>query len=443
MDELYSILFKLGAVIGLALVNGFFVAAEFAIVKVRGTRIEALVKKGSQPAKVVQHIIQHLNAYLSACQLGITIASLGLGWIGEPFVSRLLIPIFTSLGITASESLAHIFAAPIAFIAITFLHIVLGELAPKQLAIQREESTALWIAYPLKWFYKLFFPGIWLLNESANQLLKIVGFHAVSETELVHTEEELRFVFAESYRGGKLSATGKQIMDNVLTFTHRQVKEVMVPRTNIVGLAINTPAAEIIRAAVDTGYSRMPVYKENMDSIVGIVYIKDILALEENRELIILSDLLRPVYFVPETKMISQLLRELQKKKMHMAIAIDEYGVVTGLVTLEDLIEEIVGEIQDEYDTEEERVLKLKDGSLSVDGTMSLHDLREDYKVRLPEDMPYDTLAGFIMDELAKIPIGGETVTYENQLFMVTKVEGRRILRIKISPIKVEDQKPV
>jgi CBS domain containing-hemolysin-like protein len=438
MDEFYSILFKLGAVFGLAIINGFFVAAEFAIVKVRGTRIDALVKKGNPAAKVVQHIIHNVNAYLSACQLGITITSLGLGWIGEPFVARLLAPIFTYLGITSSDTLAHIIATPLAFIAITFLHIVLGEQAPKQLAIQREESTALWIAYPLKWFHKVFYPAIWLLNESANGLLRLTGIRPVSAAEQAHTEEELRFVFAESHRVGKLSATGKQIMDNVLTFTHRQVKEVMVPRANIIGLDIKTPAAEITKTAVDTGYSRMPVYKENLDSIAGVIYIKDILALEENRELIILSDLLRPAYFIPETKLISELLRELQKKKMHMAIVIDEYGAVTGLVTLEDLIEEIVGEIQDEYDTEEERVLKLKDGSLSVDGSMSLHDLREDYKIRLPEDMPYDTLAGFILDELAKIPIGGETITYENQVFTVTKVDGRRIIRIKISPIKIE-----
>lgn len=440
MDELYSILFKIAAVIGLAVVNGFFVAAEFAIVKVRGTRIDALVKKGNPTAKVVQHIIHNVNAYLSACQLGITIASLGLGWIGEPFVARLLAPLFTYLGITSSDALAHIIATPIAFIAITFLHIVLGEQAPKQFAIQREEATALWIAYPLKWFHKVFYPAIWLLNESANGLLRLAGIRPVTPAEQAHTEEELRFVFAESHRVGKLSATGKQIMDNVLTFTHRQVKEVMVPRTNIIGLNINTPPADIVQTAIDTGYSRMPVYKENIDTIAGIIYIKDILALEENRELIILSDLLRPAYFVPDTKLISELLRELQKKKMHMAIVVDEYGAVTGLVTLEDLIEEIVGEIQDEYDTEEERVLKLKDGSLSVDGSMSLHDLREDYKIRLPEEMPYDTLAGFILDELAKIPVGGETITYENQLFTVTKVEGRRIVRIKVTPGKTEDK---
>ncbi|MDI6784624.1 MAG: hemolysin family protein, partial [bacterium] len=436
MESLSDILFKLGMVFALALLNGFFVAAEFAIVKVRGTRIETLVKKGNQPAKAVQHIIHHLNAYLSACQLGITIASLGLGWIGEPFVARLIAPLFTVVGLTASVELAHILATPLAFMGITFLHIVLGELAPKQIAIQREETTALWIAYPLKWFYKIFYPAIWLLNESAIRMLHLIGFRAVSETELAHTEEELRLIFSESHRVGKLSATGKQIMDNVLTFTHRQVKEVMVPRTNIVGLDIKTPAAEITKTAVDTGYSRMPVYRDALDHIAGIVYIKDILALEENRELIILSDLLRPAFFVPETKLISELLRELQKKKIHMAIVVNEYGAVTGLVTLEDLIEEIVGEIQDEYDTEEERVLKLKDGSLSVDASMSLHDLREDYKIRLPENMPYDTLAGFMLDELAKIPLGGETVTYENQLFTVTKVEGHRLVRVKITPGK-------
>ncbi|MCX7919911.1 MAG: hemolysin family protein [bacterium] len=439
MEFIYDIIFKLGAVFFLVFLNGFFVAAEFAIVKVRATRIETLVEKGIAPAKVVRHIIQHLNAYLSACQLGITIASLGLGWIGEPFVARLIAPVFTFWGITSSETVSHVIATPLAFIFITFLHIVLGELAPKQLAIQREETTSLWIAYPLKWFYKVFYPAIWLLNESANQLLKLFGIRAISETELAHTEEELRLVFAESHRVGKLSATGKQIMENVLTFTHRQVKEVMVPRTNIVGLEINTSATQIIRAAVDTGYSRMPVYKSDLDHIVGIVYIKDVLALEENRDLIILSDLLRPAYFVPETKLISELLRELQKQKIHMAIVVDEYGAVTGLVTLEDLIEEIVGEIQDEYDTEEERVIKLKDGSLSLDATMTIHDLREDYNIRLPENMPYDTLAGFILDELARIPVGGETVTYENQLFTVTKVEGRRIIRVKYTRLKSEE----
>ena len=442
MDILSEIIFKLGIVFFLVFLNGFFVAAEFAIVKVRGTRIETLAKKGNPPAKVVLHIIQNINAYLSACQLGITIASLGLGWVGEPFVAKLIEPIFRFAHLPESESVAisHVIAVPLAFMAITFLHIVLGEQAPKQLAIQHEESTSLWIAYPLRWFHKVFYPVIWILNESANGLLRLTGIRAVSESEQAHTEEELRFVFAESHRVGKLSATGRQIMESVLTFTHRQVKEVMVPRTNIVGLDIKTPAAEITKTAVDTGYSRMPVYKSDLDHIAGIVYIKDILALEENRELIILSDLLRPAYFIPETKLISELLRELQKQKIHMAIVVGEYGAVTGLVTLEDLIEEIVGEIQDEYDTEEERVLKLKDGSLSVDASMTLHDLREDYKIRLPEDIGYDTLAGFILDELARIPNGGETVTYENQLFTVTKVEGRRIVRVKITPGKTGEK---
>lgn len=436
METLNDILFKLGAVFALVFLNGFFVAAEFAIVKVRNTRIETLVKKGNPTAKVVQHIMHHVTAYLSACQLGITITSLGLGWIG----ARLIEPVLMLLGISSSDIVAHTLVGPFIFIAITFLHIVLGEQAPKQLAIQREESTALWIAYPLKWFHKVFYPAIWLLNESANGLLRVTGIRAVTAAEQAHTEEELRLVFAESHRVGKLSATGKQIMDSVLTFTHRQVKEVMVPRTNIIGFDIHTPASQIIQTAVDTGYSRMPVYKSDLDHIAGIVYIKDVLALEENRDLIILSDLLRPAYFVPETKLISELLRELQKQKIHMAIVVDEYGAVTGLVTLEDLIEEIVGEIQDEYDTEEERVLKLKDGSLSVDAAMSLHDLREDYKIRLPYDMPYDTLAGFMLDELAKIPVGGEIVTYENQTFTVTKVEGRRILRVKITPGKTEEK---
>jgi len=440
MGTLSDIFLKLGIVLALALLNGFFVAAEFAIVKVRGSRIETLVKQGDPTAKVVQHIIHNTNAYLSACQLGITIASLGLGWIGEPFVANLIAPAFTWMGIISSEALSHVVATPFAFIAITFLHIVLGEQAPKQIAIQQEEKTALWIAYPLKWFYGLFYPAIWVLNKSANRLLHLIGFSSVSETELAHSEEELRLIFSEAHRVGKLSATSQQIMNSVLTFTHRQVKEVMVPQADIVALDIHAPAAQIIKTAADSGYSRIPVYRGDLDHCAGILHIKDLLALQANPTLIILSDLLRPAYFVPETKLISELLTELQKKKVHMAIVVDEYGAVAGLVTLEDLIEEIVGEIQDEYDTEEERVQRLKDGSLSVDATMSLHDLREDYAIRLPEDMPYDTLAGFILDELAKIPIGGETVTYENQRFTVTKVEGNRVVRIKIIPVKEESK---
>ena len=438
METTSDVFLKLGVVLLLALLNGFFVAAEFAIVKVRGTRIETLVKEGNATAKIVQHIIHNINAYLSACQLGITIASLALGWVGEPFVANLIAPALTSMGFSSSETLSHFIATPIAFTAITFLHIVLGEQAPKQIAIQQEEKASLFIARPLRWFYSILFPAIWVLNKSANGLVKLMGFQSVSETELAHSAEELRLIFSEAHRAGNLSATSQQIMNSVLTFTHRQVKEVMVPRTNIVALDIHTPTATIIKTAAESGYSRLPIYREDLDHCAGILHIKDLIALQENPRLIILADLLRPAYFVPETKLISQLLREMQKKKAHMAIVVDEYGGVAGLVTLEDLLEEIVGEIQDEYDTEEERVQRLKDGSLSVDATMSIHDLREDYGIRLPEDLPYDTLAGFILDELARIPVGGETVSYENQTFTVTKVEGHRIARVKITPVKID-----
>ena len=290
--------------------------------------------------------------------------------------------------------------------------------------------------YSSKAFYYVFYPAIRVLNLASSYILKLLNLPPATDSELAHSPEELRMIVNESRDSGQLSTVGAQLMQRALTFTIRTVKDIMVPKTNIVGLDIHAKTDTILKIAFESAYSRMPVYDGTLDKVLGIVYIKDFLAMEEHRSLIHLSDILRSAYFIPETMKVGQLLRELQKRKYHLAIVVDEYGVTTGLVTMEDVIEEIVGEIQDEYDTEEERVQKLKDGSLVVDGTLSIHDLTRYHGVQFPESEEFESVSGFLLSRLGKIPVGGETVRYKDQTFTVVDVESNRIKKVKIVVLK-------
>ena len=387
----------------LVLLNGFFVAAEFAIVKVRASQIELRAQAGNTMAKMTQRMLTHLDAYLSATQLGITLASLGLGWIGESVVAQIVINVMEFFGFSGSEELAHTIALPISFAIITVLHIVFGELAPKSLAIQRPESTSLAIAYPLRFFYVVFSPFIWLLNGLANMVLRSMGIQAVHGAE-VHSAEELRLLFEQSAEGGALQDTHHELIENVFQFSERMVKQILVPRTKMVAIDVSIPEQELMEVIFNEGYSRLPVYSGNIDNIVGILYVKDILSIMRLGKSINIEKLMRPAYFVPETKKINLLLKQFQRRRLHMAIATDEFGGVSGIVTIEDIIEELVGEIQDEYDEEAPIVERINDYEFKVNGAASVPDANDYLPYPLPEGEDYETVGGLMNVIYGHIP---------------------------------------
>lgn len=405
------------------LLNAFFVAAEFAIVKVRASQIQIKGREGNRFAHITEHIISHLDIYLSATQLGITIASLGLGWIGESVVAEIYKTLFQTLSINLSPTAIHRISLPTAFFTITVLHIVLGELAPKSFAIRYPEGTALAVAIPLRAFYFVFKPLIWLLNSLAIALLQLLGIQPFNQHEL-YSSEELRLILDQGKESGAIKSTEHELISNVFEFSERIVKQIMVPRTHMVALDIKTPGDRIIDFFIDEGFSRIPVYIDTVDNIIGIVHAKDVIALMHNPHLIILQDLLRPAYFVPETTPIHQLLREMQRRHTHMAIVVDEFGGTSGLVTLEDIIEELVGEIQDEYDDEKPLVEGTGEGEYRVKASAAITDVNEILPRPLPESEQYDTVAGLMNYLFGRIPDLHETITfagYECTILQKTK----------------------
>ncbi len=407
----------------LVLLNAFFVAAEFAIVKVRLSQIQLRGLSGSRAAQITEHIVNHLDVYLSATQLGITFASLGLGWIGESVVAEIFIAVFGLLDITLAPSLVHKIALPTAFFTITALHITLGELAPKSVAVQYSERTAMFVSLPLRAFYFIFRPLIWALNGSANSLLKLIGIKPVSQHELYSTEE-LRLILDQGKETGALKSAEHELITNVFEFTERTVRQIMVPRTRMIALDINTAGDRVVDFFIEEGFSRVPVYQSSIDNITGVVHAKDIIALMHNPDLIILQDLVRPVYFVPETKPISMLLRDFQRKRIHMAVVVDEFGGTSGLVTLEDIIEELVGEIQDEYDEEKPIVEMVGEREYNVRASAAISDANEHLPSPLPESEHYDTVSGLVNDAFGRIPELNETIPvagYECTILQKTK----------------------
>ncbi|HVZ37834.1 MAG TPA: hemolysin family protein [Candidatus Kapabacteria bacterium] len=428
----------LGIIVTVLLVaaNAFFVAAEFAIVKVRSSQIELRAQSGERAAKMAQRLITHLDEYLSATQLGITLASLGLGWVGEPIVSKLLIGTMHLVGIAPSDELAHRIALPVAFVVITALHIIFGELAPKSFAIQRSEGTSLAIAFPLRGFYILFRPAIMFLNWVATAVLKTVGLQAASEADHYHSGEELRLLLEQGLEGGTIEEAEHELIENVFEFGDTIVKEVMVPRTAIVALDISKPSSELVKFVVEEGYTRMPVYSGSIDHIIGVVYSKDFITLLEHQNLIILQDVLRPAYFVPETKLISELLREFQRNKVQIAIVVDEFGGTAGLVTMEDILEELVGEIQDEYDEEPAEVERVEEGCYIVDASMSIPDLNDAIEgFALPEGDDYTTVGGLVNKWFGRIPSANESLERDSVRMTVLKTADRRIIQVKLEDL--------
>ncbi|WP_254846537.1 hemolysin family protein [Hymenobacter sp. CRA2] len=415
----------------LVVANGFFVAAEFALVKVRASQIELRAQEGNRFAKLTLRLLHKLDAFLSATQLGITLASLALGWVGEEVVAELVLATLHSLGYDLAPAAAHSISVPISFALITLLHIVLGELVPKSLAIQRSEAVSMVVAGPLQAFYYLTFPIIWVMNKLSNAILRLVGIQPASEHE-VHTAEELRLLIDQSKQSGEIQESQHELIENVFQFNDRMVKQIMVPRTRISAIDVTCSQEEIIEAAFNEGYSRIPVYEDNIDNIVGILYVKDMFALIRRGEEINLAQIMRPAFFVPETKKINRLLRQFQRKHLHMAIVSDEFGGVSGIVTIEDIMEELVGEIQDEYDNEVPVVEKVSELEYRVAASTAINDANEFLPFPLPEGDDYETVGGLVNVIYGAIPEVGDVAVFENYEFRILNRSRRAVELVQL-----------
>ncbi|WP_256003104.1 hemolysin family protein [Pedobacter deserti] len=422
--------FKIFLTFFLVALNGFFVAAEFAIVKVRASQIEIKAKSGSRVANIAKHITQHLDGYLAATQLGITLASLGLGWVGESVMHTIVHDLLINFNL--SEVYISSISTIIAFLFITVMHIVFGELAPKSVAIQRPVATTLFVSLPLQAFYWVFRPFIFVLNGLANVILKLFGISSVGGHESVHSTEELYYLLDQGKESGALDTNEHELIKNVFDFNERVVKNIMVPRTKISGVELSAPRQEVIAMVINEGYSRMPVYDEQIDKIVGIVHAKDILPLLADNKDWALKDIIRKPYFVPETKKINDLLSELQQKRIQIAIVIDEFGGTAGMVTLEDIVEEIVGEIQDEYDEEKPIVERVSDNEFIVNAYATVYDVNEHLPHDLPEDGDFDTVGGLVSHSFGKIPEVGDSEECYGYLFTILKKTEQNIETIKL-----------
>ncbi len=411
--------------------NGFFVAAEFAIVKVRASQIDIKAKEGHRMASLSKHIIANLDSYLSATQLGITIASLGLGWIGEDVVAQLVLSLMHSVGVELSPESAHNVALPVAFIVITVLHIVFGELAPKSYAIQRPESTTLWLAAPLNVFYWLFRPFIWALNGLSNFILKSIGITPLKEAE-VHSPEELRMMVEQGKKSGVIEARKYEIIRNAFDFAERTARQAMVPRTHVFGVNKTAPVDQSIDKILENGYSRIPVYEGTIDHIVGIVFIKDILPKLRSGKDFSIDEIIRPAHYIASNKKLIDIMRDFQKQHVQFAIVVDEFGGTEGVITMEDILEELVGEIQDEYDSETPLVERINEKKFRVQGSATLVALNENLPRPLPENEVYVTLAGMLIDIVGRIPNVGETIPYDDYVFTVVKRIKNQIILVDI-----------
>jgi len=426
--SVWDIVALIGALL-LVLLNGFFVAAEFALVKVRPTRMDELAAQGGFAARRAQHAVRHLDAYLSATQLGITLASLGLGWLGEPAFGRLVAPVIHSMGFP--ESAVRPAEIVIAFTVITFLHIVFGELAPKSLAIQRSQNVALAVAWPMAVFYTLFKLPIVLLNGAAGLVLRLFGIQPAHEFEMAHSPEEIGMIVRSSERSGVVGSDEAELARNAIIIGDRDARDVMVPRVDVSYLSTSWSVEQNIARVHEAGFTRFPLCNPDVDHVIGMIHIKDLLALAARPEAKI-ADARRDILVVPETKALDSLLREFQSSHIHMALVLDEYGGTAGIVTLEDVLEEIVGDIQDEHQHEHPEVERIGENAFLVDGGLSLADLDRDLGIVLPAEEA-ETVAGYVQWRLGAVPETGQEVTADGYTLKVEAMEGRRVRSILIT----------
>lgn len=424
-----SIIWNLVVVLILVFLNGFFVAAEFALVKVRQSRLTQLVNEGNTRAKYALKVNRKLDTYLSATQLGITLASLGLGWTGEPAIADLIVePLLFQFNVT-DETVVHTVASIVAFLVITFMHIVLGELSPKSLAIQKSEGVSLWLSWPLLMFYRIFLPAIWLLNASANLMLRTIGVKPASEHDAAHTEEEIRILMNESAKSGIIDKEEMTLFDNVFEFSDRVAREVMLPRTDMDCMFTDAPFRENMKMVYETRHTRYPVAVEDKDQIIGFVHITDLLTADPDEEHD-LREFLRPILSVPESMEISKVLKLMQKRKSQLAIVIDEYGGTAGMLTAETILEEIVGEIHDEFDDEPPSVVT-KGDITSVEGRMLIEDINDMFGLDI-DDEEVDSIGGWLFRNLEGNIAKGQKWYYQGYVFEISQTERLRVVRVHI-----------
>lgn len=427
--------FNLIMVAVLIFFSGFFVATEFAIVRVRSSRVDQLVMEKKANAQALQKVLHHLDEYLSSCQLGITLTALGLGWLGKPTVENLLKPVLEGL---IPEAMIGFLAFIIAFSAITYLHVVVGELAPKTLAIQKAEAVSLLCAVPIIWFHRLFFPLIWVLNWSSNKIVGLFGVNPASEHEEAHSEGELRIIMSESLESGQINHSEYGYVNRIFAFDERLAHEVMVPRTDMVCLDLNKPLNENISIMKKEQFTRFPVINGDKDHVAGMINTKQFFLQDRRGPLLDLTTMIKPMISVSSHTPIQKVLTLMQQKQIHMAILVDEYGGTDGMITLEDILEEIVGEIRDEFDDAETRDFESIGGDrMMADGKLSLHVLEEKLPLRFEEE-DLDTLGGWIYHRNPAIRKGG-SIVYQNYRFTVREKGRHRILRVEISPIPPEE----
>ena len=428
MDIVPTIL-DLLLVVFLIFMNGFFVAAEFCCVKMRSSRLETMIAEGSSRAKYAKQLTDHLDSSLSVTQLGITLASLGLGWVGEPAVAQLILPLMRSVGL--SDDVGHTVALAIAFSLITSLHIVLGELTPKSMAIANVERIMLAIAFPMELFGKVMKPFVWILNTVANHISRHLGYEMTGENEDAHTEEEIRLLMKESYRQGLINSTEADFVDNVFSFTELNAREIMVPRTDMICLYLDDTPAERIKTILEEQQTRYPVCYEDKDHIIGFIHVKDLLPPLVRGETLNLRRYIRKALIVPESMDGSVLLRTMQAQGSQLAIVVDEYGGTAGMVTVEDIVEQIVGDIRDEFDEERESLEWRGEDLGSIDAKLLLEEVNDLLGIRI-EDEDVDSIGGWIYDRLGEAPRVGHMTAHTGTLFFVEEVDGVRITRVLV-----------
>jgi putative hemolysin len=420
----------------LILVNGFFALSEIAIVGARKSRIKQLAEQGNRKAKIVQQLQEDPERFLATIQIGMTLASSMAAAVGGVAAVEVLKPIIQEMPYTALQTASGGIALTIVVVTISYFSLILGELVPKSLALRNPERFALWVGLPVDALSRLSVLFIKIVTRSSRVFLWLLGSKAIGERTFI-SEEEIKLMLRDGREEGVFDSTEQELIHSVFEFTDISVKEVMVPRLKMYAIQIDTPPEQVLQYIAENRFTRYPIYKNDITDICGLLYDKDFLGAMAKKQPIVLKDLLHPAYFVPETMKVSRLLKELQRRRMQMAIVVNEYGSIEGLVTMEDLIEEIVGEINDESDIEERPIERLKDGSLVIDASLSVRDLKEDYFLPLPESSEYETLGGFVLSHLQTLPRGGEIIQHGDYKFTIVDTEGRRIAKVKVEKVSL------
>ena len=416
---------RLFVIFALVLGNAVFVAAEYSLVTARRTRLEELAKRGNRRARTALRLLDEPVRFISTVQVGITVFGILLGAVGEPFLSRFFDD-WVSRGV----------AFLLSFLILTYLSVVLGELVPKSIALQRAERMAVWLAVPLDWLGRITYPLVWVLQRSANGIARLFGVKPAPAGMTMHTEEDIRLIVAQTE---EIKQAEEEMLYKVFDFADKEAHDVMVPRPEVVALSVELPPQEALAAVIDSPYTRYPVYRGSLDDVIGVLHVRDLFHALYDRgiENVVIEDIVRPAYVVPETKDLASLLAEFRRQNQHLALVVDEYGAVQGIVTLEDLLEEIVGEIEDEYDLPDESVERIDDRHILIHGTFTIDDFNEQFRTDLPQE-DYHTIAGFVFGELGRAPTKGDEVVHDGLRFVVVEVDGQRIERLEVEFLERE-----